>query len=136
MTSEEGQRPWGVFGPTSFTWEFSFLKKQCSKALWRMQRLVGNRGDEGSAKVSKGRRGGEGGARGEGGFQWKVWGLAQGCRQIYEWGLKRGGVWEGCKTKTVSANFLLIIFVFNYFSDFFSSYIFFLDLTVFFFYKK
>lgn len=52
----------GGSGPTSFTWEFSFLKKQCSKALWRMQRLVGNGGDEGSAKVSKGRRGGEGGA--------------------------------------------------------------------------
>lgn len=86
-----------------------------------------------SARAGGGAREGPGW---RGGFQWKVWGLAQGCRQIYEWGLKRGGVWEGCKTKTVSANFLLIIFVFNYFSDFFSSYIFFLDLTVFFFSKK
>lgn len=44
---------------------------------------------------------GQGSVEGVAGFKWKVWGLAQGCRQIHEWevgrvlqGGGRGG-WQG-----------------------------------------
>lgn len=45
-----------------------------------------------------------------------MWGLAQGCRQIHEWevGLEFGGE-KGGKARRVSANFMTITFVFNFF---------------------
>lgn len=38
---------------------------------------------------------GQGGSKVSGGFGWRVWGLAQGCRQIREWEVWEGGGWQG-----------------------------------------
>lgn len=77
-----------------------------------MQRWAGGGGGDGWG-LGKGRSKVSGGCAG---FKWKVWGLAQGCRQIHEWevGLEFGGE-KGGKARRVSANFMTITFVFNFF---------------------
>lgn len=56
------------------------------------------------------------------GFKWRVWGLAQGCRQIHDWEVGRR-VWEGGKAREVGSNFMTTIFVF-FFSFLFYVYFF------------
>lgn len=70
MTSEKGA---GLrVGPTSFKWNNkSSAARLCGACRdgWRN-----------GCSLAKGR------SKVGGGFKWKVWGLAQGCRQIHEWG--------------------------------------------------
>ena len=58
----------------------------------------------------------EGGSEVDAGVRWKVWGLAQGCRQIHE--REGGGGFRGDwaeSQKRVSANFMTSTFVFSFF---------------------
>lgn len=97
MTSVQGQGLTGV-GPTSFKWSHKSSAARFCGAC-RDGREVDREG-QGSVRYGQGSK-------------WKVWGLAQGCRQIHEW--EEGGVWKGGKPRRVSTNFMIIIFVLIFF---------------------